>query len=217
MNILFIGNSYTYVHKVPELFESLAKENGKEVTVDSVTKGSRKLYENLDPADEKHVEILALLSQKEYDVLILQEQSYLSITDYQSFEKGVLGLNKLISPKKTVLYATWGRKEGCPLLQTLGLSSEEMFWALERAYLQAAKTVQADVSPVGRCFNEITKKHGDIDLYSPDLSHQSYIGSCVAAICHYNAVFGEMPVAYASLKLEAGVIQKIFPIIKDII
>lgn len=217
MNILFIGNSYTYVHKVPELFESLAKENGKEVTVDSVTKGSRKLYENLDPADEKHGEILALLSQKEYDVLILQEQSYLGITDYQSFEKGVLGLNKLISPKKTVLYATWGRKEGCPLLQTLGLSSEEMFWALERAYLQAAKTVQADVSPVGRCFNEITKKHSDIDLYSPDLSHQSYIGSCVAAMCHYNAVFGEMPAAYASLKLEAGVIQRIFPIIKDVI
>lgn len=215
MNILFIGNSYTYVHKVPELFESLAKENGKEVTVDSVTKGARKLYENLEPADEKHMEITRLISKKEYDVLILQEQSYLGITDYQSFEKGVLGLNKLISPKKTVLYATWGRKEGCPLLQTLGLSSEEMFWALERAYLQAAKTVQADVSPVGRCFNEITKKHGDIDLYSPDLSHQSYIGSCVAAICHYKTVFGEMPVAQTSLNFDSNVEERICRIIEE--
>ncbi|MBO5981466.1 MAG: hypothetical protein J6Q24_03355, partial [Clostridia bacterium] len=156
MNILFIGNSYTYVHNVPELFEKLAKENGKDITVDSVTKGARKLYENLDPADEKHGEIISLTAQKEYDVLILQEQSYLGITDYQSFEKGVLGLNKLISPKKTVLYATWGRKEGSPLLQTLGLNSEEMFLALEKAYFQAAQTIQAEVSPVGRCFNEIT-------------------------------------------------------------
>ena len=106
MNILFIGNSYTYVHKVPELFEKLANENGKNITVNSVTKGARKLYENLDPADEKHGEIISLTAQKEYDVLILQEQSYLGITDYQSFEKGVLGLNKLVSPKKTVLYAT---------------------------------------------------------------------------------------------------------------
>ncbi len=217
MNILFIGNSYTYVHNVPELFEKLAKENGKDVTVDSVTKGARKLYENLDPADEKHGEILALLSQKECDILILQEQSYLGITDYQSFEKGVLGLNKLISPKKTVLYATWGRKEGCPLLQTLGLNSEEMFLALEKAYLQAAQTIQADVSPVGRCFNQITKRCDDIELYSPDLSHQSYIGSCVAAICHYKTVFGEMPVTYASLELDTDVYQRISPIIKDAI
>ena len=49
MNILFIGNSYTYVHNVPELFEKLAKENEKNITVDSVTKGARKLYENKQP------------------------------------------------------------------------------------------------------------------------------------------------------------------------
>ena len=70
-------------------------------------------------------------------------------------------------------------------------------------------------SQEGRCFNEITKQYGDIDLYSPDLSHQSYIGSCVAAICHYKTVFGEMPATCASLELDAGVYQKISPIIKD--
>ena len=134
---------------------------------------------------------------------------------HQSFEKGVLGLNKLVSPKKTVLYATWGRKEGCPLLQTLGLTSEEMFLALEKAYKTAATLIGADVSPVGRCFNEITKQYGDIDLYSPDLSHQSYIGSCVAAICHYKTVFGEMPATCASLELDAGVQQKIFTVIEE--
>ena len=215
MNILFIGNSYTYVHNVPSLFDKLANENGKDITVDSVTKGARKLYENLDPADEKHGEIISLTAQKEYGVLILQEQSYLGITDYQSFEKGVLGLNKLVSPKRTVLYATWGRKEGCPLLQTLGLTSEEMCAALENAYKSAAKLINADISPVGRCFSEITKQYGDIDLYSPDLSHQSYIGSCVAAICHYKTVFGEMPVLYKSLQLETDVYQKISCIIKE--
>ena len=47
LNILFIGNNYTYVHKLPGLFEKPTKENGKDVSVDSVTEGSRKLYENL--------------------------------------------------------------------------------------------------------------------------------------------------------------------------
>ena len=101
------------------------------------------------------------------------------------------------------------------MLQTLGLTSEEMFLALEMAYLQAAKTIQADVSPVGRCFNEITKQYGDIDLYSPDLSHQSYTGSCVAAICHYKTVFGEMPATCASLELDTCVQQKIFTVIEE--
>ena len=132
MNILFIGNSYTYVHKVPELFESLAKENGKEVTVDSVTKGSRKLYENLDPADEKHGEILALLSQKEYDVLILQEQSYLGITDYQSFEKGVAALNKLISPSGLCFMPLGDEKKAVLYWKCWGSLPKRCFWRWKR-------------------------------------------------------------------------------------
>lgn len=215
MNILFIGNSYTYVYDVPGLFGALAQENKKSARVDSVTKGGRKLYENLDPSDEKHSEILGLLNEREYDILILQEQSYLGIVDYESFEKGVAALNKLVSPKTTVLYATWGRKKGCPLLETLNLTSEEMFLALEKAYKNAADLIGADISPVGRCFNEITKRHKDIDLYDPDLSHQSYIGSCVAAICHYKTVFGEMPVARTSLNLDSDVEEKICRIIEE--
>lgn len=183
--------------------------------MDSVTKGGRKLYENLDPADEKHSEILGLLNEREYDILILQEQSYLGIVDYESFEKGVTALKKLVSPKRTVLYATWGRKEGCPLLQTLGLTSEEMFLALEKAYKNAADLIGADISPVGRCFNEICKRYKDIELYDPDLSHQSYIGSCVAAICHCKAVFGEMPITRTSLKLASDVEEKICRIIEE--
>ena len=52
MNILMIGNSYTYYNDMPKILESLAIENGKDVRVDSVTKGGRKLYANLLPEDE---------------------------------------------------------------------------------------------------------------------------------------------------------------------
>ena len=31
MRILFIGNSYTYYHDMPKLFDLLAKENGKQI------------------------------------------------------------------------------------------------------------------------------------------------------------------------------------------
>lgn len=44
MKILFIGNSYTYFYDMPKLFEGLARANGKNVQVYSVTEGVRKLY-----------------------------------------------------------------------------------------------------------------------------------------------------------------------------
>ena len=43
MNILFIGNSYTYYNDMPQMLAELAKENGNDVSVDAVTKGGRKL------------------------------------------------------------------------------------------------------------------------------------------------------------------------------
>ena len=41
LNILFIGNSYTYFSDLPTLFSSLCAANGQDVRVDSVTCGGR--------------------------------------------------------------------------------------------------------------------------------------------------------------------------------
>lgn len=37
MQVLFIGNSYTYNSNMPKLFEALAIENGRDVTAYAVT------------------------------------------------------------------------------------------------------------------------------------------------------------------------------------
>ena len=41
MNILFIGNSYTYYNDMPAIFQALARDNGKDVNTYAVTKGAR--------------------------------------------------------------------------------------------------------------------------------------------------------------------------------
>ena len=48
MKVLFIGNSYTFFNDMPNMLAALAAENGYSVSVDSVTKGGRKLFSNLD-------------------------------------------------------------------------------------------------------------------------------------------------------------------------
>lgn len=202
MKVLFIGNSYIYYNDMPAMFSALAAENGKTVEVDEVTRGGRKLYENLADGDENNAKIRALVKEKSYDVLILQEQSYFALIDYAEFERGVRELIELVCAKRVVLYATWGRKTGCDLLPKYGWSSAEMGEKLFSAYSSAAKVCGAEVSPVGLCFNKINAC-GGLELYNPDLSHPSKAGTALGVLCHYKRIFGEMPESYESLGLEA--------------
>ena len=212
MNILFIGNSYTYFSDLPALFASLCAANGQEVRVDSVTCGGRRLHENLNvfcndfnPDDEYSKKISQLVEETEYDVLFLQEQSCLPIVEPQMFLAGVVGLSTVIGAWRTILYATWGRADGSDTLAHYGWTREGMTEGLYDAYCQAAEIAHAEVSPVGLCFAKIVESHPEIDLYDPDKSHPSYAGTCVAALSHYKTVFGEMPANLSALKLEDGV------------
>lgn len=199
MNVLFIGNSYTFYNHLPKLLEALAEENGKEISVASVTKGGRKLYRNLDPEDEHGKEIRHIAEKGNTDALFLQEQSYYALVDYEKFLEGVSGLIELVGAKRNILYATWGRKIGASLLDELKLTSEEMTDALDEKYANAASACGAEVSHVGKYFASIAKAYPLLELYDPDLSHPSYLGSCAAAIMHYKTLFGELPKKYESL------------------
>ncbi len=226
MNILFIGNSYTYFSDLPTLFADLCRANGHDVRVDSVTCGGRRLYENLNafcndfnPDDEYSKKISKLVEEAEYDVLFLQEQSCLPILNPQMFFAGVMGLSTVIGAWRTVLYATWGRADGSDTLTHYGWTRESMTEGLYDSYCQAAQIAHAEVSPVGLCFAAIVEKHPEINLYDPDKSHPSYAGTCVAALCHYKTVFGEMPADLSAFEMDreitvslAGVVDRIVTI-----
>ena len=56
---------------------------------------------------------------------------------------------------------------------------------------------------VGAAFHEIVVSHPEIELYDPDGSHPSYVGTCLAAMVMYKTVFGEIAEMTESLKLDA--------------
>lgn len=206
MNILFIGNSLTYYNDMPTLFENLAKENGKNVHVVSVTCGGRKLYEYLDRDDEYTKKIDELIETEHFDVCFLQEYTSHTIEDYQSFIDSIGRLkNKLKNAvDKFVLYETWGLKEGCSKLSELNCTNESMTKAVTKAYFEASQLFGMIVSPVGQRFFEVSRNHSEIELYHEDKKHPSYVGSCLAAVTHYETLFGESPDKYTTLKLPAA-------------
>lgn len=76
VKILFIGNSFTYVNDIPELFRQIASAAGKSVTVESITHGAHNLSKFADPADEYGAQVAdALAACSDYGIIVLQEQS----------------------------------------------------------------------------------------------------------------------------------------------
>ncbi len=205
MKILMIGNSYTYFSDMPRILERLLRENGISAQVDSVTCGGRKLYENLNAEDAYHKRIVELCNEHKYDALILQEQSCLALVDYVKFVEGVQGCAGMVDAKRTILYATWGRKQGCDLLEACGWTNESMTEGLASAYDAAALKIGGACAHVGKSFLEIRRAYPEIEMYDPDLSHPSYAGSCLAAIVLYGALTGSLTQKSDSLQLDATV------------
>ena len=203
MKILFIGNSYTYCNDLPRLVEKLARENGKNVQVFSVTRGGRMLLQLADPEDDAVAELKALLKAHHFDFCFLQEQSVLPARYYEGFSAGVACALELLGDRvdQVILYATWGRKEGSPVLQELGMSSSEMTAALTAAYRKAASQYGLGISEVGEKFLRARAVDPAVELYAEDFAHPSYAGSCLAAMTHYDAIFHEMPDCADSLVL----------------
>lgn len=204
MKILMLGNSYTYFFDMPKILQALFDENGVDAQVDSITAGGRVLWQNLDENDALHKEVVAKCKENAYDVLILQEQSSNAMEYYREFLHGVCGCVELVKPARTVMYATWGRKEGCDLLDEFGWTNQSMTEGLAAAYDAAARKVGGECAHVGKSFFEIRKAYPEIELYDPDLSHPSYAGSCVAALTIYQKLIGKLPAKTASLNMDAA-------------
>ena len=215
MKILFIGNSYTFFSDMPNLLEMLAKENGKDLICDSVTKGGRRLYQNLEENDENGKKIQSLVEENEYDALFLQEHSCFPILDYDKFLSALKTLKELVNAKRTILYATWGRKEGSETLTELKLTNKEMSKKLTDAYNSAAQTLDTEISHVGKVFLKISECLPSADIYKPDLSHPSYLGSVIVSICHYLTLFGEMPESVACFDVDMTQMTDIMPLILE--
>ena len=183
-NILFVGNSYTYFHDMPEkIFAPLAESQGYGVNVTSVTAGGYYFAWYCDPENPEGRRLRETVAGKRYDAVILQEQSCNPVRDPQGFLKSAGEIKALLSPCADlfVLYCTWGRREDNAMLESLGMTSQEMTAGLSASYNAAAAAHGMVVSEVGMAFSAYAELHGQADLYDPDGSHPSPLGSRIAA------------------------------------
>ncbi len=191
LRVLFIGNSYTYVNNLPEIFMKLALiGNRGKVEASMIAPGGWRLKDHWEKG-----EALKALREGKWDIVVLQEQSTLGVNYYvdgmariagdQAFrpyaEKWIPEVRK--AGATPILYLTWARK-----------ATPEDQAALSYAYMHAAKDVGAKVAPVGIAWERVRKQLPSLELFHADGSHPSPAGSYLAACTFYAAIFHESPV-----------------------
>lgn len=175
MRILFLGNSFTYFHDLPQIVSQMLS-----CEVKAHTRGGAKLAEQLNAETEMGAKTLKALKEEKWDYVVMQEQSFTPVGNFESFLKSVKALSALIRENGAtpILYASWAYKEGTEKLASTNLSYAEMADALRNNFFKAAEAAGALVADVGTLF---TKTRSIITPYEPDNYHPSEAGSVLAA------------------------------------
>lgn len=198
-NVLFLGNSYTYVNNLPTTLVALAASAGDQLSVDMSAPGGYTLQ-----GHSTNSVSLDKIKLGGWDYVVLQEQSQLpSFPDFQ-VESQVFPyaqdldsvINEYNECGETMFFMTWGRKNGdasnCanwpPVCTYEGMDS-----LLYLRYMMMAEMNNAVVSPVGAVWRKIRTDFPGMELYSSDESHPSATGTYAAACCFYSAIFQKDP------------------------
>ena len=139
--------------------------------------------------------LLEKFAENKYDFVFLQEQSVYPCTETKKFNEGVIALAERVRQNGAtpLLYETWGRKAGHPTLGENEWDSFMMEGILRSSYRAAGELVDARVAYVGAAFAEVYREHPELELYDPDKTHPSKLGSVLAALVLFCTLFGVSP------------------------
>lgn len=193
MNILFIGNSFTYYNDLPDILKNIAHSAGYDIFTDKVAHGGFNLGKYADEQNPAGQEFTEKLNALKWDYVVLQEQSLLPVSDETSFFSSAKALIKRIrsAGAAPVLYQTWAYEKNSSKLDKTGLSYKKMYKKLKKAYDRLGADTKTPVCPVGTAFYKCSIIHPDIRLHDEkDNYHPTFDGSCLAAYVIFYKLFG---------------------------
>lgn len=219
VRVLFIGNSYTHYHDLPEMVKQIASHAGMhekmKVSSTSFTPGGCTFKKHLE-----NPELVKALKNSKWDFVVLQEQSTAPAQKTKSVIENVYPYAARLaalategSPDtKVIFYMTWGHKDGFapaadhyPIITTY----EGMQDRLITSYIEMAHDNGAMCAPVGMAWKKMRKERPYDTLYWPDRSHPSRLGTYLAANVIYSTMLGKPYQTTWTGGLDAGLAEYI--------
>ena len=191
MRVLMLGNSLTTANGLPDM---LATRLDAQVVVHA--RGGARLAEHMNPGTQLGFLTIPALSERKWDYVVLQEMSNAPLKNTMRFlfASEMLCAQARDIGAQPVIYASWAYAPGCPKLEKLGVTHEQMHEAMHVAFLKAAEDDKAVLADAGTAFFEHPDKAA---LYAPDGVHPSMAGSELAADCLVAAITGNPRAASA--------------------
>jgi hypothetical protein len=182
VRVLFIGNSHTYVNKVPEqvLALSRAARLPWQLEVEAVAISGATLERQVQDG-----RALSAINRGGWDYVVLQEQSAQTVMEPSSFETNASTLVAAIRKvgAEPVLFMGWARKELTNFSQNDWTSGT----------LHVASVTNAKVAPVGEAWRLALEANPALELYQADGNHAAVRGSYLAACVFFATFFDRNP------------------------
>lgn len=176
ISLLFIGNSYTFGHDMPNLLADLADAGNPRycLEITTVVEGGATLTSHWDTGVA-----LQQVQGKQWNYVVLQEQSMGTIEFPQHFQQASSRWIQAIrqTGATPVLFVTWAREH-----------SPQQQATINAAYTQAAGQ-QAILVKAGTAWQQVRQHDRSIKLYEPDQSHPTLSGAYLTACVFYTTLF----------------------------
>ncbi|EAY26637.1 SGNH/GDSL hydrolase family protein [Microscilla marina] len=201
VKVLFLGNSYTYYHRMPEMFTQLAQHNKKNVAVQSVASGGRRLQDH-----SRNRRVKKMIQEQNFNWVILQEQSIIPFVQTTQMYEAVRTIDTWAKQHKTqsMFFLFWARKhthdtgirlEGVPYYQRFRSFTEAQN-SLVHTHKKIADELGIPIAPVGVVWQQLHYRLPQSHLWQADGSHPTKVGAYITALVFYASIFQELPMKH---------------------
>ncbi|MFZ4399710.1 MAG: T9SS type A sorting domain-containing protein [Bacteroidales bacterium] len=202
IKVLFIGNSYTYVENMPDLFRNIADSAGYKVKTQMYAPGGVSVGD-ISQGTQAHMNNPAVyenIRSDKWDYVMLQDNQGRFVLDYGHFPSSSLVIQGHLQIRDSVLknnpcakmvwFSGWGTKNGMPPYGNTGI---EMIERIAANYRFLNDTAHQIIAPIGGAWKKTILSNPAFDLFSPDEMHPSKEGAFLTASVIYATIFKDDP------------------------
>jgi hypothetical protein len=188
VRVLLVGNSYIYYNNLAQMIGLITDSLNTKIICKKSTIGAATLGQHWN--SERGLKTKKIIASNKFDIVVIQDNSMWPLEHKDSLLiYGQLFSNFIrANGAKPYLYNTWAR-EKTPQTQS----------SINAVYNELAALENAVNVPVGSSFDLARKTIPTMNLFHPDGSHPSAVGTFLIALSFIKKITGTLPKKYATV------------------
>ena len=188
VRVLLVGNSYIYYNNLAQMIGLITDSLNTKIICKKSTIGAATLGQHWN--SERGLKTKKIIASNKFDIVVIQDNSMWPLEHKDSLLiYGQLFCNYIrANGAKPYLYNTWAR-EKTPQTQS----------SINAVYNELAALENAVNVPVGSSFDLARKTIPTMNLFHPDGSHPSAVGTFLIALSFIKKITGTLPKKYATV------------------